>query len=449
MKGVIFVAGLWVGLVATHLQGQSIEWMKRYGGPAKGQDQWTAVATDESGNVCVAGTSGGAGGSTDVIVSTYGPTGRSRWFQRWHGSDTTTVMFCRMALDPAGNVIIACSFQEAEGKLHYMLLKYATNGQLLWRVVSTTHPAHDDYLWKVAVDGEERIYLLGTSVDSATGASWSYLFKYDGQGRLLWQRKRLGDATALAIDSARDAVFVAGAGWMSPVPVASLVRYDGEGRERWHKHLPAPGGYAWSHIFDMAVDAAGSAVVAGGISAGSDTSRMAIAKIAAGGRTQWLRLYGDDVNLADANDVDIDSSGGILVAGRTWTIPDLNVKYLVAKFSAGGKRLWLNTFGGGVNISRYIFSHLVLNRDGSAYAGAASLTGSDPVGTDWSVVMCDRNGRLVWKKNYDGPGRGYDELLGLASDGGSRLYAAGFVDVDSHRDHFDLDAALIRYGPAR
>jgi hypothetical protein len=106
-------------------------WVKRYNGPANGEDRANSLAVDASGNVYVTGYSTGNGTSSDYATIKYDTDGNELWIKRYNGPKNDVA--CFLAVDAAGNVYVTgqsnpCIDFCRSPSLDYLTIKYYTNG---------------------------------------------------------------------------------------------------------------------------------------------------------------------------------------------------------------------------------------------------------------------------------------------------------------------------------
>jgi hypothetical protein len=81
-------------------------WVKRYNGPANSYDNASALAIDESGNVYVTGESGGSGTGDDYATVKYDTNGNELWVKRYDGPASGDDRAYFIAVDESENVYV-------------------------------------------------------------------------------------------------------------------------------------------------------------------------------------------------------------------------------------------------------------------------------------------------------------------------------------------------------
>ena len=186
-----------------------------------------AVRTDSSGNVYLAGQFTGTavlGGTTlvstdssDIFLAKYNSQGNVLWAQMIGASDPSAGSIFSLAVDAAGNSVLAGmdSGSATFGTVmltnsQAFLAKFDTAGNLLW--ANEAAPA-----WCLA---------LGPAGDICIAGSPGFLAKYDSAGDLLWSEDFSIDGWALALDGS-DNIYIAGG------PDLGVAKCDPQGQLLW------------------------------------------------------------------------------------------------------------------------------------------------------------------------------------------------------------------------
>ena len=204
-----------------------LRWAETYDSRRNGEDFYTAVAIDPSGNIIATGKSRESLSkdptSLDFLTVMYDSTGRLLWEVRDDGPGFGDDEPTAIAIDPTGEKI--CITGQTTGGTNgadYYTVMYDSNGTPLWGAIGKTYdgPGHGtDIPRAIAVD-DSGVYVTGKSLglnsnDFAT-------VKYDTDGNLMWNTEgddgdgsaRFGgtgkdEAVAVAVDDSGE-VFVAG-----------------------------------------------------------------------------------------------------------------------------------------------------------------------------------------------------------------------------------------------
>jgi hypothetical protein len=183
-------------------------WVSRYdwpdGDPRYRKDYATALALDNSGNVYVTGTSGA---DHDLATVKYDPDGNQLWVARHHRGGLGTLGTGNViAIDADGNAYVAgCT----AGDEDYLTIKYDAGGNELWVQTYDGPGVYDgagnygkDYASALVLDGMGNVYVAGLSEGAVTSNDYAVV-KYDAEGHEQWVLRYDGpttrDDTAVAL----------------------------------------------------------------------------------------------------------------------------------------------------------------------------------------------------------------------------------------------------------
>lgn len=254
-------------------------WLKKYNGPGNGSDIADDMLLDNSGNVCVSGSSLGPGTINDFVLIKYSSIGTELWVRRYNGPVNGNDNFTSLASDIYNNVFITGSSIGTGTSLDFATLKYSPAGDELWlrRYTSPANSSPDEPK-AIACDNEGNVIITGSSV----GVSTSYDFltvKYSASGNELWNTRFTGllpfgfdEPRSLTVDNSGN-IYVTGlSSNASAMDDIILIKYSYDGNQLWQSRYNSP-----SNGNDVAntvsLDLYGNLVLSGfttGISTGSD-----------------------------------------------------------------------------------------------------------------------------------------------------------------------------------
>lgn len=389
-------------------------------------DKANAIALDVSGNSYVVGYSAGAfdggtsAGGSDLVLVKY-DVNSSRVWSRQLGSasdDSATAVIT----DASGNIFVAGhtagSLDEntSNGGLDFFVVKYDSNGGKQWTRQSGT--AGDDIATGIARDGAGNVYVTGYTNGALDGNANSggndfFVAKYDSAGNKVWTRQ-LGTtgndrAAGVAADASGNLV-VAGftdGGLDGNANVGGVdgfvVRYDTDGVKQWTRQL---GTVADDYGASVALDANGATAVAGytsGAFAGETNgggNDLFIADYDVSGNNLWVKQFGasgDDRGAGVASD----GTGNVYVAGVSTGAFDGHVHsddsgqndLIIMKCDATGTKLWSVMLGtSGVDAATGLASDATGNMSVSGYT-SGGLGGNTGAGeNDFVMLRFDASG---------------------------------------------------------
>src|SRR5688572_3597526 len=402
-------------------------WEKRYNGPGNGRDLAQAVVIDGSNNVVVTGASFGED-TTDYYTAKYaGADGALLWEQRYNGGGEDRAQTVVVALDAAGNVVVAGSSSSSEGyHRDAHTIKYAgADGALLWEQRYDGPAHHDDAVQAVAVDGSGNVIVTGYSVDSQFYHN-AYTAKYAAaDGRLLWERlysptNRAASGENLAVDASGNVV-------MTGYSLSNI--WD----HYTAKYAAADGALLWERLQGgprvpdnaksvVVLDASGNAVVSG--SAGGYDSDLFTAQYAAtDGSVLWEQRYaGLSRGQGIGECVAVDAGGNVIVSGSSEG-NDSGLDYYTAKYSPQGALLWERRYDSPNHGGDYVRA-MALDADGNV--AVTGYSAGDRAFDFYTVKYAASDGAVLWEHRYNGTGGWDDHPQALAVDASGNVIVTGF-----------------------
>jgi len=346
-------------------------WTDTYNGPDDNSDEIHGVACDSAGNVIVAGETYDADQGDDVWVRKYSPAGAPQWTQTFHsvtsdigwsvavaadddilvGGSTYTLDDGRdawvrryspagatewtqtfdgtahdddevrgIAIDPAGNVLVAGYVTTAAAQRDVWVRKYDSAGAMQWTRTAAGASNQDDEGHGIATDGDGNVLVVGYVWGGASQRDL-WVRKYDSDGNELWTRTHDGpdgtndEGNGIAADSAGNVIVV---GFQTDPALGRDVwvrKYDPDGNELWTSTYDAPqhGGDA---AHGVAVDGDDAIVVGGSIFRGVQSDNVWVRKHDPDGNELWTSTYNSDGFGSDVvNAVAVDPDGNVAAGG--------------------------------------------------------------------------------------------------------------------------------------
>jgi hypothetical protein len=339
-------------------------WVRRYNGPANWDDEVSAIAVDDSGNIYVTGGSVGSGTNMDYATIKYRPDGDTVWVRRYNGAGSSYDRACAIALDGSNNVYVT-----GGGAEDYTTIRYYPNGDTAW-VRRYDGAGSGDGARAMAIDNLGNIYVTGVSWGSGTNQDYATI-KYDVAGNELW-----------------------------------VARYDAV-------NYP-------DEAYAMAVDGSDNIYVTG-YSYGSETGRdYATIKYYPNGDTAWVRRYDGPASNDDrAFAIAVNGSNNVFVTG----ISDVSAAYYnttttIKYYYPNGDTAWVRGYI-EPSASGYAVNAIAVDGSGNVYVTGASI------GYDYVTIKYSPDGDTTWVRRYNGPGNHEDHAEAIAVDGSGNVYVTG------------------------
>lgn len=348
----MFQAGLDYATIKYNSAGNVI-WVSRYDGPGTSTDYANAMAIDDAGNVYVTGASQGSGTGFDYATVKYNSAGEEEWAARYDGPAGGDDEASAIAVDNSGNVYVTGYSAGGSTSLDYATIKYNASGVMEW-AARYNGPGNDqDAANDIKIDGSGYIYVTGQSTGSGTGFDYATI-KYDPQtGDTIWTKRYNGTdfyydyARAIAIDSFDD-IYVTG---YSTSTVSgydyTTIKYSASGSEEWVARYSSPGSN-----FDLAnaiaADSSGDVYITGeGIRSGSYFEYTTV-KYNSSGTEEWVMDYTGPGNEDDeAAAIALDNDENVYVTGYS-TGTDSVYDYATLKYGPVETPVELTSFTGDV-----------------------------------------------------------------------------------------------------
>lgn len=402
LKYIILLVLIFIPTIAMNQVSE--QWTNRFNGAGSGNDTAVSVKVDDSGNVYVAGTVYSALNNFDYAVMKYGSDGSLLWVQTYNGTEQGVDELHAMTIDVSGNVYVTGASENANSTIinyDFATIKYDTNGNQLWttrynRPVAPTSYSRDEAN-AIELDSSGNVYVTGTS---GTDCPWG--------GRLY------------SVDYL-------------------TIKYDNAGNEVWVRSYDSP--YQLDDLARaIAVDASGNVYVTGfsyGQSTYANPPDYLTLKYDSNGNLLWdIRYNGpESYSVDNASAIKVDNSGNIYVTGQSAGYGT------TIKYDSNGNQLWVDRYSDQSPLKNAYFFAMALDSSANIYVTGKG-TGSAPGdNTDFITIKYDTNGNRLWVRTYALWGLGKDVARAISLDSSGNVYVAGFSEDPDQ----NLSYATIKY----
>jgi hypothetical protein len=348
----------------------AVVWQKVFSGAGGKDDDAQSVAVDASGNAIVAGLSFNAAGAIEAKVIKYAAADGAVMWERSLPSGTFSAAFV-VALDANGNAFIGAEGNPTGNSDIRVIKLAAATGATIWD--QAFNGGADDYISDLAVDSAGNVVVIGVSVN-AVGDDDFKILKYNGaSGAVLWQQTFNGgtrdEAYTLALDGAGN-VFMTGYTTAANSNFKTIKFASGTGAIVWQATYDGGGNDAGQSV---ATDAAGNAIVTGQSQNASGRWVFKTLKYAAAdGAVLWQKTF-DSGTDSYAYQVAVDGAGNAIVAGSVSNGANADWK-TIAYAAADGAVLFENGYAGSGNLNDEAFA-LAFAPGAVVVGGVASESG--------------------------------------------------------------------------
>jgi hypothetical protein len=427
---------------SLHAQAQ-LEWSATRVGPVA--DQGAQIAFDNAGNVFLTNWSAVAvppptPATADVELCKYSPAGSLLWSRRFDSQTAPSDKPDGLVTLADGSVCIAGT--ATNGPNRGFIARYDSAGNLLWSDIFGGAGGFDVATARaLALDAAGNLILAGSI--APIGAPSDMLVRcYAPAGQILWERTIDGPqngwdgANCVLVDPA-GSIFVGGQFDSSLAREGAIAKLDSAGQLLWQSDVPA-GGAVGERFTTLESDGLGGVIAGGSSDFSNPSTHLAwIVRIGGAGSALWSKSAGVNLNNNFTTDLFLDERGTIWVA--CW-IDQLGAgAALVQRYSVGGSLLSSTTFSGqnGIGAHPGTFARgsagqvFLVASQGYSFAGPAQ---------EAALLQFDLSGDLNWVRTFATPGLGMSILVGAAGPN-ARVAAAGLAFAGSQK----LDALAVQF----
>jgi len=211
-----------------------------------------------------------------------------------------------------------------------------------------------------------------------------------------------------------------------------VVKFDVNGNEIWNDSW---GGGESDKIYSIAYDSAGYVVVSGTTrSYGEGVRNIFVMKYTLSGQRLWNVTWGKAGCYADGEEVKVDTSGNIYVAGSYYN--GTSWELLLVKFDSSGNEIWNATWGLSDNDKG---RGLVLNSAESVIYVVGVTYSYEPNG---SIIVCCFYANGTYKVHRIWGGLSEDLRIDITRDDVDNIYVTGYTESFGSGK---WDLVLLRY----
>lgn len=165
------------------------------------------------------------------------------------------------------------------------------------------------------------------------------------------------------------------------------------------------------------------------------------AKFPSEGKALWAQRYQslDDERDSEPSSMKTDADGNLYIGGFVQTLRN-DVDFLVVKYSADGKLLWRRRWNGpGNDCDRA--RCIALDSQGAVYVAGESYNGEkEKGGKEWDIALVkfDANGVKQWERLYNGGKWDDDRATGVCVDAEDKVYLGGVSRSPDRKSEYVL-----------
>ncbi|MCB0727458.1 MAG: T9SS type A sorting domain-containing protein [Ignavibacteriae bacterium] len=351
------------------------EWVQRYNSPGNYDDDLIDMVIDKEGNTYI---TGNTGNPLNIVTLKYSSSGNLLWSRTYNGPANRDDEAVKIAVDDSGFVYVAGKTFNPQEFTNYLLIKYSTNGDLIWQREISNGDSTTDVPRDMILDDYSNVYIIGSGYQCFLNCFGDYMtVKYDRNGNLKWKR------------------FYHGEGYFS--------------------------NYGWT----LALDNFGRVIVSGKSADINNTYYNATVVYDANG--SFIRKI--NIDSAEVRRLETDQSNNLYIGGfkKSPELP-VNSDIFLNKYDSTGHLLW-NKFYGSNNTSQnrsdYLsWMHLDAQELNMYLIGYGDI--NNQIGWDYILIKSNiSNGDSLWKKGYVPVNNSDNYAVQLAVDRFNNVYITG------------------------
>lgn len=368
--------------------GGSLIWVKYFNSDDSSNDRAHSVITDSTGNIILTGESMRRETGKDIIAIKYSPEGNEIWRRTYNGNGSLTEKNndegYKILVDVNGDLLVGGVTQITNSGYDFLLLKYDSNGNLIFEKRFSGPGNQNDKLIDMKTDNQGNVYLTGEGVYTSTDF---LTLKYNSSGNLIWNARlngtfNFGDyPKSLCVDNFGNVAVTGISLFEIFIEDIATVKYSPEGVELWRAFYNGTGDLN-DKGFCIDYDSEGNFYVAGFTINSTSFPEHSLLKYRPGGNLEWIRLYDHSfIGSGEADFVKVTTDNYVMVSGIISRASAQNSgnDIVTLKYDLNGNKVWSGIFNGLSNEDDRIRAmHIDLNNN-IYVAGASRIAYQDDI----------------------------------------------------------------------
>lgn len=414
-------------------------WEKRQTGTVYAAEIGTKITLDATGNPIATGIKWN-GNDMDIRTVKYDPaSGNVTWERIFDGGHEGLDVPTAITVDANGNIIIA-GIAYSGTSIRYVTLKYDPTGNLLWSVIDSNEV---EEVWNeptsVAVDNVGNIAVTGFGADAAYWQTY-YTVKYASNGNLLWKQNYtfrdisdpedsdspLADSNSIARGVTFDSdgnCYVTGT-FNIFMNKAGTIKYNASGQQQWIKIFRS--GTDFTNAYHI-VAVTNSKIYVGGKHVGDwvDDGFFLIS-YNPDGTQNWVKESNAITEIKDAH-LTLDTANLPVIAGLGFDEGSFDTKFLAHKYAIDGSLVGETTFIKEASPTESTYQFTGFGITGSNHLMPVFATGLSTEGTVFETSKLSFNGtdaQPIWRNIYS-KDKFSSQTLSAVNDENNNSYVAG------------------------
>lgn len=350
-----------------------------------------------------------------------------------------------IAVDKQDNLYVAGYLQNIQTGYDYFLVKYTSNGSIIWSRTYNGTANGNDYAYSLTLDEFGNAYVVGSSSGSGTLKD-CVTIKYDSSGNFKWENRydfgigKNDFGLIVKLLNNKD-IYVLGTSYFDIDETELdflLIKIDSSGTQNWARRNR--GGKQNNYPQKMVLDKFGNIYLAGSSDITMNASDFIILKYKSNGDTLWTRTFDYGHLPNNAYDIVIDSIGNICLTGNSLIYSSDNSYFTTIKYDSSGTLLWYKLYQNNPQNFYDIGLCAGIDNNNNIYtAGYTSVHGTQPNTRDYLIIKYKPDGDTAWIRKYCGPGNDLDWIRSLTIDNQNRVIVTGIsFGSGTNADYYTL-----------
>lgn len=414
------------------------QWINTYNGQGNSDDRGHGIVVDASDNIYTVGYTTNDTTGIDIIILKYTNTGEPIWQAVYSGTGNYTDRAHGIVVDNSGNVYVTGYTTSTSGNINYLTLKYNSNGALQWAKTFNGSGNQTDKAWGIVVDDNSNCFITGTSKSSSSGTDIVTL-KYNSSGNVVWTKTydapphKDEEAVKIAIDGNNN-LYIAGYGeYSSGHHDFLLLKYSHSGSFQWVKNYNGSNG-GFDRAWGIVIDNEDYIYITGESEGSNDKFDIVTIKYNYSGTQKWLYRFTETENEDDKPyGIVVDEiTGSVFVTGSTETNNN-GMDYLTLRLNKSTGALgWAKLFNGGGNDNDIPYALTTTKNGQNPYIIVTGTVKQYSSGSDdIAIIVYNAEGILRNVNVYGGTAEYDDGAFGITVDNNDNYFIAGFVSNTS------------------
>lgn len=368
-----------------------------YIGGIPGQYDYVQSRLHSNGNLILVGNNS-TNGQTDILITALNVDGSVAWQQINSGANSQNDYGTDLAIDNTGNILV-CGAVHNGSNVDYRIVKYSSDGALIWTKQFNGPGNGDDVPVAIRLDASNNVYVAGTSTGNGTLTDFTTL-KYNSTGNLLWTKRynysNLPEiATTMEIDNSGN-IFVAGASANSiNNSDFCIVKYNSAGTQlAVQRHATTGNGYDLPS--EMTINSSGNIFIVG-TSEAANNKNVKILAFTNTLTVLWAKYIDQFGRDDEGYSITLTPSNNLVITGYSKKQSG-GTNLIVAKYTLTGTQVWLKNKTALIDNEIAKGRKVRVNGNGKIFVSGESFTDNS---RDLVTQSYDENGNVLWEKTFD------------------------------------------------